>query len=90
MFAVAERLKGRIDATAANRVCWGSGSVLVTAVSHFGELDADLEVLESECNAGLMEGEVDTLWSQVHVAVKSLASHIPSLVACNPLDSTRE
>jgi hypothetical protein len=47
MSMVAERLEGQIGAVTANGVRWGSCSVLVAAVSHFLELDADLEVLGS-------------------------------------------
>jgi hypothetical protein len=61
MSAVVEWLTSRIDTAAANGVCWRSRSTLVGAVSHFLELDVDLEVLGSECNAGLTEGEVDAL-----------------------------
>jgi hypothetical protein len=78
MSAVAERLEGRIDAVAANGVHWGSHSALVAVV------------LGSRCNMGLTKGEVDALWSLVLRAADSLASHIPSLVACNPPDSAGE
>jgi hypothetical protein len=53
-------------------------------VSHFLELDIDEEVLRFGRSAGLIEDEVNTLWSQVHMAVDSLASHAPSSVARNP------
>jgi hypothetical protein len=90
MFAVAERLEGRIEATTANGVHWGSRSALGATVSHFSELDTDLEVLGSGCNTGLIEDEEDTLWSRVRTAVDSLASHIPSSVARKPPDSVGE
>jgi hypothetical protein len=90
MSTVAERLEGRIDTVAANGVCWGSCSALVVAVSHFLELDTDLEVVGSGRNASLTKGEVDALWSWVCTAADSLASHVPSLVAHNPPDSVRE
>jgi hypothetical protein len=90
MFVVAERLEGRIEATTANRVHWGSRSALGATVSHFSELDADLEVLGSGCNTGLIEDEEDTLWSRVRTAVDSLASHVPSSVAHSPPDSAGE
>jgi hypothetical protein len=85
--AVAERLKGQIDAAAANGVRWGSRSTLVATVSHFLELYVDLEVLGSGCNARLAADEVDALWSQVRVATDSLTSHVPPSVACNPPNS---
>jgi hypothetical protein len=46
----------------ANRVCWVSRSALVVMVSHFPKLDADLEVLGSRCNMGLIEDKVNALW----------------------------
>jgi hypothetical protein len=63
---------------------------MVAAVSHFPELDVDLEVLRSRRNAGLTEGEVDALWSRVHTTTDSLASHVPSSVARSPPDSEGE
>jgi hypothetical protein len=73
-----------------NGVCWGSHSALVVAVSHFPDLDADLEVLGSGHSAGLIEDEVDALWSWVCMAADSLVSHVPSLVAHNPPDGAGE
>jgi hypothetical protein len=61
MSALTEKLEGQIDAVIANGVHWGSCSVLVAAVSHFPELDADLEVLGSERNVGLTKDEVNVL-----------------------------
>jgi hypothetical protein len=48
---VVELLEGRIDAVAANGVCWGSHSALVATVLHFSELNTKLEVLGSGHNA---------------------------------------
>jgi hypothetical protein len=61
MSVVVDLLEGRIDAVAANWVRWGSYSALVAAMSHFTELDIDLEVLGSGCTAGLTDDEVDAL-----------------------------
>jgi hypothetical protein len=63
MSAVAKLLESWIDTATAKKVRWGSRSALVAAVSHFMELDADLEVLGSGCNAGMTEDELDALWS---------------------------
>jgi hypothetical protein len=63
---------------------------LVAAVLHFPDLGTDLEVLGTERNMGLKEDEVNALWSRVHAAADSLASHIPSSVARNPPDSMGE
>jgi hypothetical protein len=63
MFTAVELLESQIKAGAANRVCWGACSILVAVVLHFPELDADLEVLGSRRNVGLMEDEADALRS---------------------------
>jgi hypothetical protein len=46
----------------------------VATISHFLELDTDLEALRSGRIAGLIEDEIDALWSQVCVAVDSLVT----------------
>jgi hypothetical protein len=61
MSAVVELREGRIDTTTANGVRWRTRSALVAAVSHYLELDADLEVLGYGRSAGLTEDEVDAL-----------------------------
>jgi hypothetical protein len=40
MSMVAEPLKGRIDTTVANGVCWGTRSTLVATLLQFPELEA--------------------------------------------------
>jgi hypothetical protein len=90
MSTVAERLEGQIDAPVANGVCSGSHSALVAIVSHFPELDADLEVLRSRHNTRLAENEVDVLWSQVRASTDSVASHVPPSIDHKPLDSAEE
>jgi hypothetical protein len=90
MSTVVGKLEVWIDAAGTNGVLWGSHSVLVATVSHFPELDANLKVLGSGCNTGLTKGKVDGLQSRVHAAADLLASHIPSSVAHNPLDSVGE
>jgi hypothetical protein len=57
----AELLEGWVDVTAANEVHWGTWSVLVTALSHFLELEAELELLGSGNNMTLTEDQVDSL-----------------------------
>jgi hypothetical protein len=49
-----------------------------------------LEVLGSGRSTDLTEDKADALWIQVHVASDSLASHVPSSVACNPPGNTGE
>jgi hypothetical protein len=85
-----ELLEGWIDAMTANRVRWGSRSMLVAAVLHFPELKPELELLGSGHDADLTEDEVDALWTRVRVASDSLASYVPSLVSCSPPDCEGE
>jgi hypothetical protein len=63
MTVATELFKNWIDAATANGVLWGSHSALVPVVSHFQELDVDLEVVGSRHSVGLIEDEVDALWS---------------------------
>jgi hypothetical protein len=68
----------------------GSRSALVASVSHFSELKSKLEVLGSGRTANLTEHKADVLWTRVRTASDSLASYVPSLVACNPPGGTGE
>jgi hypothetical protein len=63
MSTVAELLEGQIDTVAANVARWGSHSALVATVSHFPELDTNLEVLGSGHSVGLTMDEMDALSS---------------------------
>jgi hypothetical protein len=90
MSTVAELLEVWIDAAAANGVCWGSCSTLVAAVSHFSELETELEVLRSRRNVDLTEGEADAVWTWVRMVSDSLALYVPSSVAYNILDGAGE
>jgi hypothetical protein len=64
--------------------------VLVAALSHFLELETELELLRSGCNADLTDDQADALWTRVRVASDSLSSHVPPSVARNPPDSAGE
>jgi hypothetical protein len=88
--AVVEQLEDQIDTMDANGVCRGTRSALVAALSHFLELEAELELLGSGCNVDLTYDQVDALWTWVCVASDSLALHVPSSVAHDPPDSARE
>jgi hypothetical protein len=44
---VAEEVEKQINATTTNGVWWGSQSLLVAALSHFPELEPELEILGS-------------------------------------------
>jgi hypothetical protein len=63
---------------------------MVATLSHFLELDSELEILRSGCNADITEDQVDALWTQVCVASDSLASHVPSSISRSPPDGMGE
>jgi hypothetical protein len=83
----AELLESRIDAATANKVRWGPRFALVATLSHFSELKSKLEFGRK---ADLTEDQADTLWPLVDAASDSLASLIPSSIACDPPDGARE
>jgi hypothetical protein len=87
---VVEPLGGRIDAAAANGVCWGTWSALVASLSHFSGLTIELELLGFGHNAVLAEDQVDALWIQACPASDSLASFILPSVARGSPDGARE
>jgi hypothetical protein len=68
----------------------GTRLALVTTLSHFLELEAELELLRSERNVGLTEDWVDALWILARLASDLLASHILPSVAHDPLDGAGE
>jgi hypothetical protein len=83
-------LEGCIDAVAANGVHWGTQSALATALSHFSESGAELELLGSGHNADLTEDQVDALWTQVCPTSDLLVSYVPPSVARGPPGVTGE
>jgi hypothetical protein len=85
-----ELIEDRVDTAAANGVRWGTRLVLVATLSHFPEFETELVLLRSGRNADLTEDQVDALWTQARQASESLASFIPSLVACGSPDSMGE
>jgi hypothetical protein len=59
----------------------GTRAALVVTLSHFSELEVDLDLLGSGQNNDLSEKHVDTLWNQVRSAVESHTVGIPSATA---------
>jgi hypothetical protein len=55
--------------------------VLAAAISHFPELEAELELLGSGHNTDPTEDQVDVLWTWTCQASKLLAAFIPPKVA---------
>jgi hypothetical protein len=82
--------RGLDQCRAANGVCSGTQSTLVIAMSHFPELKSELEVLRSRRNADLTGDQADALWTRVHVALDSLALHVPPTPARSPPDGAEE
>ena len=58
---VVESFESWVDIAASNGVRWGTRSTLVAPLSHFPELEAELELLGSMRNAALTEDQVDAL-----------------------------
>jgi hypothetical protein len=76
-----ELLEGCVDAADATGVHWGTRSVFVTALSHFSELEVELEVLGSRLHVDLTEDQAGALRIQACPASNSLVSHVLPLVA---------
>jgi hypothetical protein len=81
---VAEEVEKRVNVATTNGVWWGTQSTLVAALSHFPKLEPELELLGSEQDADLSDGQTDALWPLVSVASNSLASLVPSSLAHDP------
>jgi hypothetical protein len=59
--SVVELLEGRVNTTANNGVQWGTQFALVAGLLHFLELETELELLGSGCNADLTDDQVDAV-----------------------------
>jgi hypothetical protein len=82
-------IEGRVNATATNKVHGGGGGLaLTTALSHFPELEPEVELLGYGCNADLTKGQLDAHWTQTHQASESLSLRIPPSLVCNSPDGT--
>jgi hypothetical protein len=57
----AEEVEKWVNAVATNGVRWGTQSTLVAALSHFPELEPELELLGSGRDADLSDSQADTL-----------------------------
>jgi hypothetical protein len=73
-----------VDAAVANGVHWGTWSVLVTTLSHFPKLEADLELLGSERNVVLREDRMGALGILARPTSNLLVSYVLPSVACGP------
>jgi hypothetical protein len=59
LFLIVDLIEGSVDAATANGVHWGARLVLTTILSHIAELELELELLGSRCNANLMKDEME-------------------------------
>jgi hypothetical protein len=59
LFSTVNPIEGRVDAAAANRVHLGVWLALTAILSHFPELELELELLGFGYNADLMKDEME-------------------------------
>ena len=89
--SVADAVENRLDAAATNGVRWGTRSSLVVTLSHFPELEAELELLGSGRDAETSEAELDRLWEVTGPAAERLAGNVSASTArCPPDDDLDE
>jgi hypothetical protein len=75
-----------INTAGANGVRWGTRSALVTILSHFPDLEPELELHGFGHDADLSDDCLGALWPLASVASDSLVSLVPSLLARDPPD----
>jgi hypothetical protein len=63
---------------------------MTAILSHFPELEPELELLRSGYNADLMKDEMEAFWTRTRRASKSLSLRVPSSAAHSPPDGDRE
>jgi hypothetical protein len=63
---------------------------LTTILSHFHEVEVELDLLGSGDNAGLLCDKMETLWTRTHRALESLSSQVPPSTAPSPPDHAGE
>jgi hypothetical protein len=68
----------------------GGRLALTTSLSHFPELEVELELLEHDYNADLMSGEMEALCTQTRRAKESLSSRVNPSAARSPPDVAGE
>jgi hypothetical protein len=90
LFSTVNPIKGHVDAAAANRVHLGAWLALTAVLSHFPELELELELLGFGYNADLVKDEMGVFCISTSRASKSLSLSVPPLVAHSPPDSARE
>jgi hypothetical protein len=79
-----ELVEGRVNAAAINGVNWGARLALTAILSHFPELEIEVELLGSRYNTDPMKDEIEAFCTGTRWASKSLSSRVPSLAARSP------
>jgi hypothetical protein len=82
---VEEEVEKWVNAAVDIGVRWGTRFVLVAILSHFSELEPELELPGSVRDTYMTNGQVDALCPLVSVTSESLVLLIPSLLACDSL-----
>jgi hypothetical protein len=80
----------QVRAVTLNRVWWGVRLVLTAVLSHFLELEVELDLLGFGYNADLSCDEMETLWTWTHRASESLSPWVPPSAARSPPDDAGE
>jgi hypothetical protein len=80
----------QVSAATLNGVQWGARLALSAVLSHFLELEVELDLLGSSYNADLSCDKMETLWTQTRRASKPLSSWVPPSAARSPPDIARE
>jgi hypothetical protein len=79
---VVEEIENRINTAATNLVRWGTRSALVAVLSHFPELEPELELLGCRRDVDLSNNRADALWPLVSMAqsrwCRSFPHHWPT------------
>jgi hypothetical protein len=88
--SIMELIEDSVDAMVAARVHWGTRLALAVAMSHFPELEVELDLFGSGHKADPMEDQVEALWTQTHQALESLVALIPPSVGHGSLDDMGE
>ena len=79
--SVVDVVEDRLDAMASSGVHWGTRSLLVVALSHFLELEAELGLVGSGWSAETSEAELERLWGLTRMAADNLAANVPGSMA---------
>jgi hypothetical protein len=83
-------IEGHVDAAAADRVHWGGRLALIAILSHYFELELELELLGSRYNVDLTKDEMEIFLTRTCRALGSTSSRVPLSVAHSPPNGAGE